>query len=209
MILEVSLPGAFGRFNTIKRDNFPFGTFFEETVAAICRKGLEWGVSAPVLTGELEDILMGDNPLPDIPDGGEQPVHWRQKTERPEILAYFKASDLSNRQTLLLFVRLLIRLSVSLGTSLPRMTKRIEALANPFEEKEPAEAPVAAPKTEEMPKVRVKRREEPKKATVTPDRTKTWDLIRESEKLLDPDEEEDEEESGTQVQTNPYLNDFM
>ena len=205
----------YGQFNKIRRDNYPFRGTFERYLETIANLGLSLGMDADLLVGVIEDALLGDMRLPDIPEGNEA-VKFRITTENKTIMEYFENSELTNKMIVMLVIRMTLRLSERFGTSISRLTKLVseipvtgkrEPLPEPVKLK-PVSETVVRPVSE--PKLK------PAKITPEPEQEKEpesdmlkrlQDLTEKGDKLLKG--ETLDGDSETVVTTNPFLNDFF
>ena len=128
MYISASLPERYGVFNDIRKDNFPFNQTFSKYVELIAQIGIDHKMSIVEVIGYIEDGLMGDERLPDIPEGDE-PVQFRFKTDSDIIEQFYKAQEMTNRQVTMLIIMMTLRLSNRYGTSLHRIYSRIEAVS--------------------------------------------------------------------------------
>lgn len=230
MYITANLPPFYGRFNQIRRDNYPFRNIFGTYLEAICTLGLSLQVDADLLVGIIEDTLLPDMRLPDIPEGDEL-VKFRFTLENETVKTYFAGSELSNKTIIMLVIRMTLRLSERFGTSLSRLTRLITSI--------PAEgAPDARPVVEQLPKpetpklaLRItKKRETALPGTAEREESKRepklepalsgtaerepekdpGDVIKRLEELTEKgDQLIAEGAAPTVVETNPYLVDFL
>jgi hypothetical protein len=128
LFISASLPERYGVFNDIRKDNFPFNQTFSKYVELIAQIGIDHKMSIVEVIGYIEDGLMGDERLPDIPEGDE-PVRFRFKTDSDVIEQFYKAQEMTNRQVTMLIIMMTLRLSNRYGTSLHRIYSRIEAVS--------------------------------------------------------------------------------
>jgi len=128
LYISASLPERYGVFNDIRKDNFPFNQTFSKYVELIAQIGINHKMSIVEVIGYIEDGLMGDERLPDIPEGDE-PVQFRFKTDSDIIEQFYKAQEMTNRQVTMLIIMMTLRLSNRYGTSLHRIYSRIEAVS--------------------------------------------------------------------------------
>lgn len=214
MYITANLPPLYGKFNQIRRDNYPFRNAFVSYLETIARLGLSLQMDADLLVGVIEDALLRDDRLPDIPEGTEN-VKFRFSIENETVETYFKNSELSNKTIVMVVIRMTLRLSAKFGTSLSRLTRMISEIhpdtgaeweirepAAPREEKEATGKPA-------VPGIRITKKE-PKRPEAEP----ALDLSRRLENLTKRAEEvlesaEAESEGIPVVETNPFLNDFL
>ncbi len=128
MYIIIKLPPAFGSFNRLREENYPFNKLFTAYLAAVSRLGMALSMDVEELVGYIEDRVFDGERLPDIPDGDE-PVNMRYKTSDPDITAYIGESSLTNRMAVMYIARMTLRLSAAYGTSLFRLTRVINDLA--------------------------------------------------------------------------------
>ena len=128
MYISANLPERYGVFNTIRKDNFPFNQTFSQYVELIAQIGIYHKMNIVEVIGYIEDGIMGDERLPDIPEGNET-VQFRFKTDSDVIEQFYKAQELTNRQVTMLIIMMTLRLSNRYGTSLHRIYSRIEAVS--------------------------------------------------------------------------------
>lgn len=206
MYIAANLPPFYGQFKKIQRDNYPFSVTFVSYLEAIARLGLELKMDVDLLVGVIEDSLLKEDRLPDIPEGNE-PVKFRFSTDSKIIQEYFDGSSLTNKKIILLIIRTTLRLSERFGTSLARLTRMVAGLGT-------EETVIEPIKREPKPKVRlvkqpVKEREiEPETASEPEEEN---DVLKRLEALTEKgDKLLSEGEAGeTVVTTNPFLNDFL
>lgn len=218
MYITASLPAMYGRFNQIRKDNYPFRTIFTKYLEAISTLGLNLQMDADMLVGVIEDALLGDARLPDIPEGTEA-VKFRFTIKNETIETYFDGSELTNKTIIMLVVRMTLRLSEQFGTSLSRLTRLISEIpvaadvdnsvesVNKLPEPEPVREPVRISRTvrPQIPKpVTIPEHEE------KPAAKETSSLLDRLEELTKKGDEliADEPELTT-VETNPLLSDFL
>ena len=144
---NIKLPPAFGSFNRLRQENYPFNSLFTAYLAEVSRLGLSLGLDIEELVGYIEDRLFEGERLPDIPEGDE-PVNMRYKTDDEDVVAYIGGSKLTNRMAVLYITRMTLRLSAAHGNSLFRLTKLISDLntADAAPARMPKEKPAAKPK---------------------------------------------------------------
>lgn len=147
MYISIKLPPAFGSFNRLRQENYPFNSLFTAYLAEVSRLGLSLGLDIEELVGYIEDRLFEGERLPDIPEGDE-PVNMRYKTDDEDVVAYIGGSKLTNRMAVLYITRMTLRLSAAHGNSLFRLTKLISDLntADAASARVPKEKPAAKPK---------------------------------------------------------------
>lgn len=147
MYISIKLPPAFGSFNRLRQENYPFNSLFTAYLAEVSRLGLSLGLDIEELVGYIEDRLFEGERLPDIPEGDE-PVNMRYKTDDEDVVAYIGGSKLTNRMVVLYITRMTLRLSAAHGNSLFRLTKLISDLntADAASARVPKEKPAAKPK---------------------------------------------------------------
>lgn len=147
MYISIKLPPAFGSFNRLRQENYPFNSLFTAYLAEVSRLGLSLGLDIEELVGYIEDRLFEGERLPDIPEGDE-PVNMRYKMDDKDVVAYIGGSKLTNRMAVLYITRMTLRLSAAHGNSLFRLTKLISDLntADAAPARMPKEKPAAKPK---------------------------------------------------------------
>lgn len=171
MYISIKLPPAFGSFNRLRQENYPFNSLFTAYLAEVSRLGLSLGMDIEELVGYIEDRVFEGTRLPDIPEGDE-PVNMRYKTDDKDVVAYIGGSSLTNRMAVLYITRMTLRLSAAYGNSLFRLTKLISDLNTadaaptrmPKEKpaaKEPVRAKEAVPVKKSPVPAPVKKEEEP------------------------------------------------
>lgn len=197
MYITAKLPTMFGTFNAIKRENYPFSLVFTTYLETICSLGLTKNMDVDGLTGWIEDALLGEDRLPDIPEGDE-PVLFRYRVENETIETYFGNSLFTNKNVVLFIIRMTLRLSEVFGRSLPRLTRLIAGLS---EEALPEPKPVKR-RLEEGPKLKTTKRERVQKEPDAIDRLAA--LVEKGDQMLSGMAEPE-----NVVATNPYLNDFL
>lgn len=129
MYISIKLPPAFGSFNRLRQENYPFNNLFTAYLAEVSRLGLSLGMDVEELVGYIEDRIFEGQRLPDIPEGNE-PVNMRYSTDDPDVVAYIGGSELTNRMAVLYITRMTLRLSATYGNSLFRLTRLITDLGN-------------------------------------------------------------------------------
>ena len=127
MYISVKLPAAFGSFNQLRKENYPFNNLFTSYLAAVSRLGLSLQMDVEELVGYIEDRVFEGQRLPDVPEGME-PVNFRYKTEDPDVMTYIGGSSQTNRMAVMYIARMTLRLSAAYGTSLFRLTRLINDL---------------------------------------------------------------------------------
>lgn len=127
MYISIKLPPAFGSFNQLRKENYPFSSLFTSYLAAISRLGLALSVDVDELVGYIEDRIFEGVRIPDVPEGDE-PVNMRYKTDDPDVVKYISQSRFTNRMAVMCIARMTLRLSAAYGTSLFRLTKLITDL---------------------------------------------------------------------------------
>lgn len=144
MYISIKLPPAFGSFNKLRKENYPFNSLFTAYLAAVSRLGIALSVDVDELVGYIEDRVFDGQRLPDVPEGNE-PVNIRYKTDDLDVVRYIGGSSLTNRMAVMYIARMTLRLSAAYGTSLFRLTRLIndldpsaEAVKAPKKPREPA-----------------------------------------------------------------------
>lgn len=128
MYISANLPERYGVFETVRKDNFPFNQTFSRYVELIAQIGTYHQLDIVDVIGFIEDGVMGDERLPDIPEG-DTPVQFRFKTESEIIQKYYESQEMTNRQITLLIIMMTLRLSERYGTSLYRIYAKIEEVS--------------------------------------------------------------------------------
>lgn len=234
MYISIKLPPAFGSFNRIRKENYPFNNLFTSYLAAVAELGLSLGMDVEELVGYIEDRVFDGQRLPDVPDmpEGAEPVNIRYKVNVPEdadethpgniVRQYIEGSSLTNRMAVMYIARMTLRMSAAYGTSLFRLTRLITDLNDGSMQKrkpeiaklEPVVAkPEAAASEPAVPKVRIKAaetRSEPAPAVQTPQpASDAAQKAREAVSALAGLAAEVEDTESTVVETNPALSDFL
>lgn len=124
MYISIKLPAAFGSFNKLQKENYPFNNLFTAYLKAVSKLGLAKSMDVEELVGYIEDRIFEDKRLPDVPEGNE-PVNIRYKTDDPDVVKYIGNSAHTNRMAVMYIARMTLRLSAAYGTSLFRLTKLI------------------------------------------------------------------------------------
>ncbi len=177
MYISIKLPPAFGSFNQLRKENYPFNNLFTSYLAAVSQLGLNLGMDVEELVGYIEDRIFDGQRLPDVPEGAE-PVNIRYKINIPEnaeeshpgivVQRYIEGSSLTNRMAVMYIARMTLRLSAAYGTSLFRLTRLITDLQNENvgvrgtvkrEQKKPEQKQISSFVQEEpapMPKMRIR-----------------------------------------------------
>lgn len=137
MYISIKLPAAFGSFNQLRKENYPFNNLFTSYLAAVARLGLGMKMDVEELVGYIEDRIFDGQRVPDVPEGTE-PVNIRYKVNIPEdadethpgnvVKQYIEGSILTNRMAVMYIARMTLRLSAAYGTSLMRLTRLITDL---------------------------------------------------------------------------------
>lgn len=236
MYISIKLPPAFGAFNRIRKENYPFSTLFTMYLATVSRLGLALGADIDELVGYIEDRVFDGERLPDIPEGDEQ-VAMRYKTDDPDVIRYIGQSRFTNRMAVMYIARMTLRLSAAYGNSLFRLTKLIADLDEPGVKKaEPKKAepkPKAEPKAEPraepkprvqepepqepgqdeampMPKVRIRQATSEPPAVQVPESSKSTEAAEAAKAALAELNGLTEAASGQDiVETNPFLSQFL
>lgn len=215
MYISANLPPMYGQFNKIRRDNYPFRGTFERYLETIANLGLSLGMDADLLVGVIEDALLGDMRLPDIPEGNET-VKFRITTENKTIMEYFENSELTNKMIVMLVIRMTLRLSERFGTSISRLTKLVseipvtgkrELLPEPVKLKPVSETVVRPMSEPKLKPAKITPEPEPEKEPESDMLKRLQDLTEKGDKLLKG--ETLDGDSETVVTTNPFLNDFF
>lgn len=235
MYISIKLPPAFGSFNRLRKENYPFNNLFTTYLAAVSRLGLELHMDVDELVGYIEDRIFEGQRVPDVPEGTE-PVNIRYKTEDPDVIKYIGGSSLTNRMAVMYIARMTMRLSAAYGTSLFRLTKLIadldpsaEIVRTPKKPKEqpapkPAPKPVSKPKEEPkkeqeplpMPRISSKApvqqevlpEQQPVSSSVLKSAEEAKKALSELAELTAQAEETDDGAGSDVVETNPYLSQF-
>lgn len=132
MYIIAELHPMYGAFKQIQKDNYPFKHAFESYLFSMSQLGMDLQLPVDALVGFLEDSLI-EGRLPDIPQG-ETPIKFKFTIDQPLIEQYFdstfgrQAKPLTHKRSILLIIRMTLRLSEVYGTSLARLTTRIERL---------------------------------------------------------------------------------
>lgn len=236
MYISVKLPPAFGYFNRIRRENYPFNGLFTAYLAAVSRLGLSLGIDVEELVGYIEDRVFDGQRLPDVPDEeGEGPVSFRYKTDDPDVTAYIGQAECTNRAAVMYIARMTLRLSAAYGTSLFRLTRLIADLgsakvpdrrerAKIEPEKKPVSKPVPKPVQEKqaepeqkkepekeavpMPRVTSRAPEQPAPMQESP-QTPAMRSAQAAKAALAELTELTDQAEGEVVQTNPLLSNFL
>ena len=137
MYISANLPIMYGAFQKIRDDNYPFSRNFTDYLEGIVTLGEAMGMSITQLIGFIEDSLMGDERLPDIPSPpkGSDAIEFRYSIQNKTIESYYRQQDISNKDINLLIIQMTLRLSVRFGSSLQRLRSQIARI-----QKEPMEA---------------------------------------------------------------------
>lgn len=230
MYIIAELHPMYGAFKQIQQDNYPFKRAFESYLVSVSQLGMALKLPVDLLVGVIEDSLI-EGRLPNIPYGDEA-IKFKFTIDQPVVETYFDSTfgrmekPLKHKRSILLLIRMTLRLSEVYGTSLSRLTARIERLRRELSE-EQMEEPVFTPKPATPKPVsggRVKL--EPKKLgpTVVDNTVDNVDnqmeeqtdtsssvlkrlakLTEEGDRLLHPETEEE----PPVVETNPALADFF
>lgn len=219
MYITASLPAMYGRFNQIRKDNYPFRTLFTNYLEAFSALGLNLQMDADMLVGVVEDALLGDDRLPDIPEGDEL-VKFRFTIENDTIQEYFNGSELANKTIIMLVVRMTLRLSERFGTSLSRLTRLVGGIGremgvdNPVETVDkPKETAPVVKKPKVLPNVRIaKPKPEPLPAVeeIPEDIPGEKSMLDRLEALTKKGDELLQDDTAPMtVETNPLLSDFF
>lgn len=159
MYISIKLPAAFGSFNQIRKENYPFNSSFTEFLDAVCTLGIMKCMEVGELVGWIEDRVFDGQRLPDVPEdesGGAVSIRYKIDNNRhPNIVKYISGGkDTTNRMAVMYIARMVLRMSVTYGTSLFRLKRVIMDLMNEkpakkqksVREEEPAKAPAPKPK---------------------------------------------------------------
>ncbi len=231
MYISIKLPPAFGSFNRLRKENYPFNNLFTSYLAAVSRLGLSLGIDVGELVGYIEDRVFDGQRVPDVPEGNE-PVNIRYKTDDPDVIKYIGGTALTNRMAVMYIARMTLRLSAAYGTSLFRLTKLINDIGCPSAQAKPPKKTKETDKAEQVQETEtVSKPERPKKTE--PEETSA-PMPHIKRRLITQTEEPAENPSQTAsvsasveaakaalnelddlaaqaetVTTNPYLNQFM
>ena len=230
MYISANLPPLYGRFLQIKEENYPFKHSFVSYLEAISRLGMAYDMDVDKTVGLIENTLLKDNRLPDIPRG-DQPVKFRFTTDNMIVTEYFESSHLANKTAVLLIIRMTLRLSEVFGTSLTELIEHIDRddSAIPVEEPMPIhirKKPVVHPTTpvkepepviEEEPELKQVEEPQAAKGKEEPDlMSRLSSLVERGEELLQEEKEDvpagdddGKEDEPVSVATNPLLSDFL
>lgn len=132
MYIIAELHPMYGAFKQIQKDNYPFIHTFTSYLLSISQLGMERQLPVDALVGFIEDSLI-EGRLPDIPNG-DSPIKFKFSIDQPLIQEYFDSTfgyrekPWSHKRSLLLIIRMTLRLSEVYGTSLARLTTRIQRL---------------------------------------------------------------------------------
>lgn len=174
MYISANLPERYGVFNRIRKDNFPFNQTFSQYIELIAKIGIHHNLNIVEVIGFIEDGIMGDERLPDIPEGDE-PVKFRFKTDSDVTQQYYQSQNMTNRQITMLIIMMTLRLSEKYGTSLYRIYSKIEAVSELPGQKQmvrknkpEAKAPANEKPVTQKPKLTIKKKKRvaPKSTTV-------------------------------------------
>lgn len=215
MYIIANLPAMYGRFQQIKKENYPFKRAFGQYLEALSRLGLALEAEPDRLSGIVEDALFPGERVPDLPEGDGE-VNFRFELENPVIEEYFHFIETTNKHAVMQFIRLALRLSERYGTSLSRLTLLIERL-------QPEDVDHSVETVDNLPPIRIVKRvpesrnpadPEPGRAREIPTDPKPEPssvldrlaaLTEKGDQLL----HEGEGEGAPVVQTNPALGDFL
>lgn len=238
MYISIKLPPAFGSFNRLRKENYPFNSLFTSYLAAVSRLGLALQMDVEELVGYIEDRVFDGQRLPDVPDGeGDGPVNFRYKTEDPDVTEYIGGCSGTNRMAVMYIARMTLRLSAAYGTSLFRLTRLItdlspqaeaarkpkeQARKEPVKPKErPAPRPVRQEQEEDMPAAPMPRVTNKAPATQEPAPVMPGQVPSSVQASADAAkaalnelaeltaQADTEQQDGQVVQTNPFLNSFL
>lgn len=127
MYISANLPKMYGAFSKVQDGNYPFNRHFTRYLETVATLGLEEDLQIEDLVGFIEDALMGDDRLPDIPKGNQE-VAFRYSVKSESITQYYKQQELTNKDVTLMIVQMTLRLSAKFGTSLPRLIRKLEQI---------------------------------------------------------------------------------
>lgn len=212
MYIIANLPAMYGRFQQIKKENYPFKRSFGQYLEALSRLGLALEAEPDRLSGIVEDALFPGERVPDLPEGDGE-VNFRFELENPVIEEYFHSIETTNKHAVMQFIRLALRLSERYGTSLSRLTLLIERL-------QPEDVDYSVETVDNLPPIRIVKRV-PKSRNLEPGHTRETAtgpkpepssvldrlaaLTKKGDQLL----YEGEDKGAPVVQTNPALGDFL
>jgi hypothetical protein len=224
MYIIAELHPMYGAFKQIQQDNYPFKRAFESYLVSISQLGMTLKLPVDLLVGVIEDSLI-EGRLPNIPYGDEA-IKFKFTIDQPVVETYFDSTfgrmekPLKHKRSILLLIRMTLRLSEVYGTSLSRLTARIERLRKELSE-ESAEEPVFTPKPATPKPISGRRvklepaivdnvvdtvdnKEDEHTDTSSSVLKRLEKLTEEGDRLLHPEEEE-----PPVVETNPALADFF
>ena len=165
MYISIKLPAAFGSFNQLRKENYPFNSSFTEFLDAVCTLGIMKCMEVGELVGWIEDRVFDGQRLPDVPEdesGGSVNIRYKIENDmHPNIVKYISGGkDITNRMAIMYIARMALRMSVTYGTSLFRLKRVIVDLMNEKPAKKPKAVKEEEPAKTAAPKPR-KVREEP------------------------------------------------
>lgn len=235
MYIRIKLPAQYYKLQELKKDNFPYRSIFSEFMKAVIKLGMREQLSTFAVFGRVEHALAADKPL-DLTKTGEL-VSLDYREDDDDIVDFYKASSLTQKQQTLMFVRLLLRLQGVVGNSVPEMIYLIDNISASDEveiEDNPEVKPTAvsvvpgirihkkavseskAEQPQTKPKKQVAKHGDAKPSSTPPKESKKDDQATEKEKSsLERIVEHAEkltsmadEASGEVVKTNPLMSEF-
>lgn len=207
MYISIKLPAAFGSFNRLRKENYPFNSSFTEFLDAICTLGIAKGMEVGELVGWIEDRVFDGQRLPDVPEdesGGIVNIRYKIDNDKyPNIVKYISGGkDTTNRMAIMYVARMVLRMSVTYGTSLFRLKRVITDLMNEKPAKRAKtkeEEPVRTP----TPKPRRVKEDAPEEEASAPGEEAVPVLPRVSSKGTSVQEETPEKEPGKETVKEP------
>ena len=215
MYIIANLPAMYGRFQQIKKENYPFKRAFGQYLEALSRLGLALEAEPDRVSGIVEDALFPGERVPELAEGGGE-GNLRVELENPVIEEYFHSIETTNKHAVMQFIRLALRLSERYGTSLSRLTLLIERL-------QPEDVGNSVETVDNLPPIRIVKRVPESRNPADPEpghtrktatgpkpepasvRDRLAPLTEKGDQVLD-----EGEDGGAPVgQTNPALGDFL
>lgn len=140
MYIRIKLPKEYSDLDILKTYNYPYRRSFSALMVAVANLAAAEDLSHYGVFGRIEHALAPGSQLV-LPDVGS-PVTLDYKELDETIIEFYEDAPMTNKQLTLMFVRLMLKLRVTIGDSVPEMIYLIENLERQGQAPLPAVAPI-------------------------------------------------------------------
>lgn len=127
MFIRIKLPAKYGDLQSIKEENYPFNRAFREFMLSIIQISEDEGLSPYSTFGRIEHALVRGESLP-LDGTTATSIDYRE--DEPVIVDFYKSSGYRQKETTLMFIKLLLKLSARYGNSIPEIVYLINNINN-------------------------------------------------------------------------------